>query len=141
MGKINWGRVLVGGLLAGVVMNILGWGIWYLYLRTVWTSAMQEAGRPIQETGGFVVFWTVWYVVLGITAVWLYAAIRPRFGPGPKTAAIAGFAYWLVAGLIPAIAWSSLMKLSARLLVTDQVTYLVILVVATVAGAWAYKEA
>jgi hypothetical protein len=28
--------------------------------------------------------------------MWLYAAIRPRYGPGPKTAAVAGFALWFI---------------------------------------------
>jgi hypothetical protein len=28
--------------------------------------------------------------LIGIFAIWLYAAIRPRHGPGPKTAVCAG---------------------------------------------------
>ena len=36
---------------------------------------------------------------LGIAAVWLYAAIRPRYGAGPRTAVIAGLAVWVMADL------------------------------------------
>lgn len=140
MGNINWERVFLGGLLAGIVANVLGFGAWFLFLAKPWSAALQELGRPIRETGSFYVFWIVWYFVVGITIIWLYAAIRPRFNPGPRTAAIAGIAYWIVGGLIPTIAWQSLTKLPAGLLTKDQVTYLVILVVAAMVGAWPYKE-
>lgn len=140
MGKINWGRVLLGGLLAGVVANVLAFGSWYLFLRTGWVAEMAQLGRPIQETAGFNAFWVVWYFVLGIAAVWLYAAVRPRFSPGAKTAAIAGFAYWFVGYLLPTFAWGALTKLSTGLLCKDSVTNLVVIVLATLAGAWQYRE-
>jgi len=35
-----------------------------------------------------------------VLLVWLYAAIRPRFGPGPATAAKAGVAAWFVGSLL-----------------------------------------
>jgi len=28
MGKINWGRVVLGGLLAGVVLNVIDWVVY-----------------------------------------------------------------------------------------------------------------
>jgi hypothetical protein len=37
----------------------------------------------------------LWGFVVGIAAIWLYAAIRPRYGPGAATALRAGFAVWL----------------------------------------------
>jgi hypothetical protein len=37
--------------------------------------------------------------VLGILAVWTYAAIRPRFNAGPKTALCAGLAVWAMSYL------------------------------------------
>lgn len=141
MGKINWGRVILGGLLAGVVANVLGFAAWYLFLRSQWTPAMEELGRPIQETVATNIFYIVLYLVSGILVVWLYAAIRPRYGPGPKTAVCAGFAFWLIGGLIPIIAWGAFLQFPTGLLATDAVVALVIWVVATVVGAWPYKEA
>jgi len=35
-------------------------------------------------------------LVAGIIITWTYAAMRPRFGPGPKTALLAGLVIWLV---------------------------------------------
>ncbi len=140
MGKINWNRVFLGGLLAGVVANVLAFGSWYLFLRTGWIAEMAQLARPIQETVGFNVFWLVFYFVVGITATWWYAAVRPRFGPGAKTAAIAGLAYWLIAYLLPTVAWGSLMKLSTGLLAEDAVVNFAVIVVATLVGGWGYWE-
>ena len=140
MGKINWGRVFLGGLVAGVVANVLAFVSWFLFLGKAWGAALQAIGRPTQETVGGYVFWIVLYFVMGITAVWLYAAIRPRFGPGAKTAVIAGCAYWVLGDLLPTIAWGFLVGFSTALLTKDAVTALVAIVVATLAGAWVYKE-
>lgn len=41
-------------------------------------------------------------IAMGMWAMWLYAAIRPRYGPGPKTATVAGFAWWVVGSLMDA---------------------------------------
>lgn len=33
----------------------------------------------------------------GIVLMWIYAAIRPRFGPGPRTALVAALTFWAIA--------------------------------------------
>jgi len=140
MGKICWGRVFLGGLLAGVVANVLGVAAAYLFLESHYRAALEELGRPLQVTTGLAVFWIVFYFVAGILAVWLYAAIRPRYGPGPKTAVGAGVAFWLISYLLPAAGLASFGLFPLRLLTIDAVTYLVVMVVATLVGAWTYKE-
>ena len=40
----------------------------------------------------------------GIYALWLYATLRPRLGPGPKTAAITGIAVWILGSLFAIVA-------------------------------------
>jgi hypothetical protein len=140
MGKVSWGRVFLGGLLAGVVANVLGYASWALYLGKGWRPALEALGHPFQESAGNLVFMIVFYFVVGILAVWLYAAIRPRYGAGPKTALLAGFAFWLLSGLLPTVAWGSMRLFAVSLLTTDCVTSLVILLVATLLGAWVYKE-
>jgi hypothetical protein len=39
-------------------------------------------------------------IVLGLLLAWLYAAIRPRYGPGPMTALRAGTFLWVATWLI-----------------------------------------
>jgi len=132
MGKINWTRVFLGGLLAGVVLNVLGYAAWAIYMRNAWGLELESAGLLISSI--------VFYFVVGILAIWLYAAIRPRCGAGPKTAVLAGFAFWVLSGLLPAILLAPLGLFSASLLALDSLTYLVMVVVGTVLGAWVYKE-
>lgn len=140
MGSINWGRVFLGGLLGGVVLNILGWLVYGLYLAKDWEAAMQALGRPMQETTGSMVFIIVMNFIGAIAAVWFYAAIRPRFGPGPKTAALAGFAFWFIGALLPTLWWDSLGLFPQRLLTIDVGVGLILWIIATIVGAWPYKE-
>ena len=78
--------------------------------------------------------------LLGIFAVWLYAAIRPRMGAGAKTAVCAGLIVWGLANLYPNIAFMAMDFFPMSLLLTGVIWGLVEITLATVAGAWLYKE-
>ena len=77
--------------------------------------------------------------VEGIATVCLYAAIRPRFGPGPSTAAIAGTSVWFLTSWIHLL-WA----LFSAVPITDALVPLVVnlplVVLAGLAGARIYKE-
>src|ERR1700692_4897600 len=51
------------------------------------------------STTSVMVSYIVMDLALGILLVWTYAAIRPRFGPGLKTAVYAAVLFWLLAGI------------------------------------------
>jgi hypothetical protein len=141
MGKVNWTRVLIGGLVAGVVINVLWFAGWALFIRPGLSAALEALGRPLQETVAATVLMVVLGFLVGILAVWLYAAIRPRYGPGPGTAAVAGVAAGLLMGVFPDIGWGLTLRLiPASVWATDAVATFVVLVVATLLGAWVYKE-
>jgi hypothetical protein len=141
MGKINWIRVFIGGLVAGVVVNVIWFAAWALFVRRGWSAALEAAGRPLPETFGTSVLMVVLGFLLGFTLAWLYAAIRPRYGAGPKTAVVAGVAAWIFLGVIPDAALGSMLRLiPARLWAIDVVETLVVTVVGTLLGAWVYKE-
>ena len=78
--------------------------------------------------------------LLGIAAVWLYAAIRPRYDAGPKTAIRAGVFTWAVAVFLANLGNYPLGLFPTRLLVVSSIVALVEIVVATLVGAWLYKE-
>src|SRR5262249_8469890 len=78
-------------------------------------------------------------LVLGISTMWLYAAIRPRYGPGPKTAALAGFAVWLFGSWVDAT-WAVFKAVRPGAFVAPAAVSLPIVLVAAVVGAWLYKE-
>ena len=139
MGRINLGRVLMAGLLAGLVINISE-----TILNTVVAgAAMEEALRarnlpPVggAQIGGFIFF----AFVIGIATVWLYAAIRPRFGPGPKTAVIAGLAVWFFAYFYPSTVDVLMGFFPIQVTALGLVWGLVEIVAASLAGGWAYTE-
>lgn len=140
MATINWGRVVLGGVLWFVVFNVLWFAAWLLFLRRDWMSALASLGRTFPETLGTVALWFLITLGGGIFAIWLYAAIRPRYGPGPKTAVYAGVALWLVGVLLPMVWLGRILQLPAGLVAGSTVAELVAAVVATVFGAWPYKE-
>ena len=66
--------------------------------------------------------------------MWLYAAIRPRYGPGPKTAALAGLALWVNSVMVHVI-WVVFAVLPPNVLVGPEAANLPVVIVGAVAGA------
>jgi hypothetical protein len=97
MSGINTGKVIVGGLVAGVVLNIIDFVVNGLVLGPQWEAATRARGvDPVAVGPSSMVGWITSDFVMGLSIVWLYAAIRPRFGPGPGTAMCAGLVVWAI---------------------------------------------
>ncbi len=140
MGGINFCRVVLGGLLAGLVIDVGEYLLNGVVLAQDMDAAMRRLNLPTVGGGAIAVFLVLGFA-LGIAAIWLYAAIRPRFGAGMKTALCAGSAVWFFAYLYPNIGLVVLGFLSRRLITIATVWGLVELLLAAAAGAWLYKEA
>ena len=140
MAHTNRVRVILGGLLAGLVINIVEFITNGVVLRETWGQAMQALGKPAQLSGGAIVIFNIWGFLVGIATVWLYAAIRPRYGAGLKTAIRAGLVTWAVAVFLPNLGNYPLGLFPTRLLVISSTVALVEIVGATLVGAWLYKE-
>lgn len=142
MGKVNWGRVFLGGLVAGIVINLGE----FLFNAVIFKTQMEEAMRAMgkdpaaMNTGTAMSVWILLGFLTGIGAVWTYAAIRPRYGAGAKTGAIAGVAVWYLAVFLSSVAMMNLSIFPQNLLVTGLIWGLVEYIVATIAGAYFYKE-
>ena len=139
MPKINLSRVILGGLLAGIVVNISEGLLHAVVMKAQDAELMKSLGRPMPEGGGVMVVWFLWGFAWGIVAVWLYAAVRPRFGPGPGTAAKVGVAAWFFCCLLSMVAMVNMGLFPFNGL--ELVWTLVQDVVAVIVGAWVYKEA
>ena len=100
MGKIDFGRVVVGGIVAGIVFDILGYLVDGLMLASQWAAGMQALGRP-ELSARQILGFNLLGLGYGILVVWLYAAIRPRYGAGPKTAVFTGVLAWAIGVLLP----------------------------------------
>jgi len=79
--------------------------------------------------------------VSGIALVWVYAAIRPRFGAGAKTGVIAGLAVWFFISFLHALGEAPMQLFPQRLYAIGVVVALFQLPIAAAIGAYVYKEA
>jgi len=139
MGKINLGKVIAGGVLAGLVLNVFDFVLHGVILKEDWAAAMAALNKPAMESNTIAMFVGFDFLV-GIGLVWLYAAIRPRFGPGVQTAVIAGIAGWFFCGLIATLFQIPSGLFPMKLMIVPLFASLVFAPVATVAGASIYKE-
>ena len=138
MGKINLARVFLGGLLAGLILNIFEYVLNGVVFVSQWDAYMKILGRQMRP--GAIPFFVVSTFVAGIGVVWLYAVGRPRLGAGPTTAALAGIAYWFFAYAIPDANSIAANVAPGRLTLTISLILLVGVIIASVCGAWVYKE-
>jgi len=141
MGKINMSRLVLGGIIAGIVADALGYLVDGVMLAPRWAEGMKALGHSEFSPNQWIWF-NLLGLVSGIVAVWIYAAIRPRFGAGPRTAIYAGLAVWVVGALLPNLSFMCFGGLFSRhLTLYTTLGALVELVAGTVAGAALYKEA
>jgi hypothetical protein len=142
MGSINIGKVLVGGLAAGLVANVIDFVTNTYILAEDWAAfAVARNLDPAAFTSAPVaVTWVVVDFLFGILLVWTYAAIRPRFGPGPKTAICGGLLlYVATSAVVFGFAMMGVLPMAA--FVKGSVCVLISTVAASLTGASIYREA
>ena len=139
MNNINFGRVILGGLVAGLIINIGE----FLLNEVVFVKQMEEMFRRLnlpRPGGSFIATAIGITFLLGIVMVWLYAMIRSRFRPGPKTAIIAAFVIWFCVYFYCGILNATLFGVPTYLMLIGFVWGIVEYILAAIAGAWLYKE-
>lgn len=139
MAGLNTGRAILGGLLAGVVFFIGDFAMMSTVMKDSMAEMVAAHNLVMDESAAGLAAWLADDLLFGVLAVWLYAAIRPRFGAGVKTAVYAGLAVW-AAVMLTMFSFSSMGLFSTGVLVTIGVLWIIVVVVGTIVGAWAYKE-
>jgi hypothetical protein len=138
MGTINLKGVIVGGLVAGLILNVVHYVFWGVLVAKDLADALQAIGKTPANSP--VPLFIVLDFLYGVTLVYLYAAIRPRYGAGPKTAIWAGVIMWVIAVLLRELGEAPFGFLPMRLYLLGAVVGLVLMPVAAVAGARFYSE-
>ena len=139
MAGIRTGRVVVAGLVAGLIINI-GESILNVPLAgEALAEALQARNLP-PVGGGSIAYFVGMCFLLGILMVWLYAAVRPRLGPGPKTAVIIGVLAWFMT-----LVWSGGAQVAMGIMPLSLTLFglawgLVEFLIASLVGAKLYRE-
>lgn len=140
MGKINLGRVIIGGMVAGIVADLLDYVVDGLWLGQRWADGMSFLGRTTFSSSMWIGF-DLLGIVSGIIAIWIYAAVRPRLGPGLRTAVRVGVVVWILGTLVPNASFMYVANLFPKhLTLYTTLGGLVEVVAGTIVGAWIYKE-
>ncbi|HYL79072.1 MAG TPA: hypothetical protein VEU96_33080 [Bryobacteraceae bacterium] len=140
MGRINWPRVILGGILAALIINVAEYLINAVVLAKDWSANLANLHLPPDIGMNAVVIFNITGLVVGVITVWLYAAIRSRYGAGVKTALIAAIAIWLLAYAMPTLGYIGLGVVPQQIGMIAIGLALVEIVIASIAGAWVYTE-
>ncbi|MDA7949411.1 MAG: hypothetical protein MPJ78_18275 [Hyphomicrobiaceae bacterium] len=137
--KMNLSRVLLGGALSGLVLNIGEYVLNHIVVAQLSPGAGTEPASAEFSVGQIASGVAIMFV-FGLALIWIYAAIRPRFGPGPKTAVIAGLAVWSIAWLLTGASFINVGIFPADQMLVSIIWGLVEVPLAAIAGAWLYRE-
>ena len=138
--RINYARVVLCGIVTALVWTAVSIPAMMMFGQA-FMDALVKAGSPVHSPFPvkYLLYGGVASLVLGTYSMWVYAAIRPRFGPGPRTAVIAGAAVWLFGAMTDAV-WGSLGLIPAQTLLAPVFGALPRIVVAVLIGARFYRE-
>jgi hypothetical protein len=137
MTRINVSRVVLGGVVAGLVMGI-GEAVHILYTAS-WSRALTDLGAvgPTTVTATVV---SVTILAAGMIMMWVYALLREHYGAGPATAVRVGVAFAFFTHLLPAVALWHFGLLPAGVVALHAVWGFVAVPIGVVAGAALYQE-
>lgn len=139
MPRLNFKRILLGGLIAGVLLNITE-GFFNVVLFGKEMEASFKAMNLPPLGAGAMFFFNLWGFAQGLISVWLYAVLRDRFGAGPRTAALAGLVVWVLACAYPNLSFGFMHMGSWRIVGIGLIWTLIEAPAATVLGASFYRE-
>lgn len=139
MNGVNVGGVIRGGFVAGLVINVSETILNIPVIGAQTAAVLQRFNLPDIGGAAIALFVVIGFAV-GWLMVWLYAAVRPRLGAGPKTAVCVGLLVWTLYSLFPTVGIVVLGFFPVGLATIAAVWTLVELPLAAVVGAWLYKE-
>ena len=142
MSKINTGRMILGGLAAAAIIFVINGIMNGVILKDElleWAHGIGDLIHPPAQSVSMGL-WALMCLVYGIAGTWLYAAIRPRYGAGPRTALLAGLALWIVSKLTVALDLIALGLIPGQIIAEQTLGGLVAIMLGVFCGAWAYRE-
>jgi hypothetical protein len=139
MSKINMTRVIIGGLLTGLVLNIGEFVLNETILGAEWEAAMASLNREALGFAGMGAYALIMFI-MGVAIIWLYATLRPKFGAGPKTAIITGLAVWFFVWLLGFGGTMVQDLYPGKIVLTSLIWGFFEVPISALVGAWLYKD-
>jgi hypothetical protein len=139
MGGINVGRWLAGGIAAGVVVWLFEGVASGLYMKDM-QAELARHSLSMEISAELLAMGALMSLILGLTLVFFYAAARPRFGPGPKTAVIVGLALWVGGYLLSILGYQAIGLFPPSMLALWAGIGLVEMLAAALVGGAIYRE-
>lgn len=139
MGRINIGRVLIGGIVAGIVANAFDFAINTYLMADTMNDMLRRLNLDVAAVEASTPTWIAIDFLWGILLVWTYAAMRPRFGPGPWTAVVSGSTIFIAVTMIM-VGFTAMGMFTQQGFILGTVGSLVSTLAASLAGAALYKE-
>ena len=137
---MNTKRVVIGGIVAGVAIFLVD-GLFNGLVLMKRYQALQQAGvYNAQPRLPFFPVWVVLTLAFGVGLAWVYAAVRPRLGAGPGTAAIVGIVVGLMANLPSSVATYAWTHEGGTVALTRLVSGVVCSIVGALVAGAIYKE-
>jgi len=139
---MNIKKVGLGGLFAGlilIIVNVLAQLLLAERAQREMYAVIPDAAERLAIGAAALSAGIFMKIVIGIILAWLYAALRPRFGSGVRTAAIVTLIVWVLGGIFS----SDLMFLgmmSGLTYFTIEVFQLLGLIFGTLVCAWIYTK-
>lgn len=139
---MNYGRIIGAGLLAGLALNIGDMLAGMVLFKDDMQALVERLhlDPTVLTSMSGIIPWVVVDFILGILIVFNYAAMRPRFGPGPKTAVVAALVIFAAMTLL-VYGFVTMGIFDRGPFVKQTLFYLINMSVGALIGAWAYKEA
>ena len=142
MKRINFKRVIPGGLVMGVVFMIVEFvaeGLVCLFGVSERDLLLQANSDTTISGTRYQIVNLTYFFVFCFFAIWLYASLRPRFGADSKTAIITSLVLFFT-GFLVAVNFVNMGIFSLKLTLVGLLFNLVELPTALLFGACIYKE-
>jgi len=140
MSGINVGRWLAGGIVAGIVIWLIEGIASFTYMGDMET-ALEAHGLAMEMSAPVWALTVIISLIAGLTLIFFYAAARPRFGPGPRTAIIVAVALWFGGYLLSLVGYHMIGLYPMTMLALWGLVGLIELIIAALVGGRIYQEA
>lgn len=137
---MNYKRILIGGIVAGLIINILNLLVFLLFTKEKYASLQAKGFFAPSPRLPFAPLWILGMFIMGILLAWFYAVSRPRLGAGPKTALLVSFIISLMVHTPYNFAEASFAITGRYLPLVHMVSGIIIFVIAGYVAGWIYQE-